>query len=87
MPPKLLDIIKPMIDYNQRVDKVDYRKCIFIFLSNTGSKAITDAYLKFWRNGVRREDIKLKDFENLITQGAFNEEGKHHFSIQKPGLS
>lgn len=75
MPPKLLDVIKPIIDYNENVEKVDYRKCIFIFLSNTGSAVITDAYLNFWRNGIKREDIKLKDFENLITQGAFNEAG------------
>lgn len=75
MPPKVLDIIKPFIDYNVRVEKIDYRKSVFIFLSNTGSTAITNEYIKLWRNGYKREDIKLKDFESIITQGAFNEVG------------
>ncbi|KRT80583.1 hypothetical protein AMK59_7257 [Oryctes borbonicus] len=75
MPAKILDIIKPMIDYNERVEGVDYRQSIFIFISNTGSAAIVDTYLDFWKNGNRREGIKLKDFEKIITQGAFNEAG------------
>jgi hypothetical protein len=29
-----------------------------------------------WENGTKREDIKLKDFEELIRKGAFNEKGK-----------
>lgn len=76
MPSKVLDIIKPIIDYNDHVEKVDYRKSIFIFMSNTGSGAILDKYLSFWRNGIVRDNIKLRDFEKLITDGAFNEEGK-----------
>jgi hypothetical protein len=29
-----------------------------------------------WGNGTKREDIKLKDFEDIIRKGAFNEKGK-----------
>jgi hypothetical protein len=29
-----------------------------------------------WEKGTKREDIKLKDFEDLIRKGAFNEKGK-----------
>ncbi|GJQ74640.1 hypothetical protein Trydic_g21493 [Trypoxylus dichotomus] len=56
IPSTLLDIIKPIIDYNERVEGIDYRK------------------------RKRREDIKAKDFEKLITQGAFNEAGGFYLS-------
>lgn len=78
MPPKVLNVIKPMIDYNQDVEKVDYRKAIFIFLSNTGESLITEKAVQLWKAGVRREDVRLQDFESLITMGAFNEEGEHY---------
>lgn len=38
--------------------------------------------LKMWRNGVKREDITLKDMESLIERGAFNEQGmKMKFTV------
>lgn len=80
MPPTILNGIKPVIDYREHLENVDYRKSIFIFLSNTGSTLINEHYMKFWRDGVRREDIKLSDFEKLIAQGAFNEQGGFHHS-------
>lgn len=46
--------------------------------------------LKMWRNGVKREEITLKDMESLIEKGAFNEDGMkdrftrlHHFHCMK----
>lgn len=76
MPSNVLNIIKPMIDYRDDVDGVDYRECIFIFLSNTGADLINEQFLEMWKNGgVKREDLKLKDFEGLITKGSFNEKG------------
>jgi len=53
---------------------------VFIFISNTGGSVITNQMLKLWRAGVLRKDIKLQDFEKLIAQGAFNEEGGFHHS-------
>lgn len=75
MPPEVLNGIKPIIDYHDSLEGVDYKKTVFIFISNTGSHKITDHYLSLWRNAVARKDIKLKDFEKLISAGAFNEEG------------
>lgn len=76
MPPGVLNAIKPIIDYRNVVDGKDYTKAIFIFLSNTGAALINQQYQKHWKEGKRREDLKLTDFENLIMQGAFNEVGK-----------
>lgn len=68
-------MLKPLLDYNEYVENVDYRQSIFIFLSNTGSSLIVEEMKKFWLNGIPRTDIKLKDFEKLILKGAFNEKG------------
>lgn len=77
MPPGVLNAIKPIIDYRNVVDGADYTQSIFIFLSNTGASLINKQYQEFWKAGKRREDIQLKDFENVIMQGAFNEKGKY----------
>ncbi|KAE8744984.1 hypothetical protein FOCC_FOCC008397 [Frankliniella occidentalis] len=81
MPPEVLDALNPFIDYHKEVDKVDYRKSIFVLLSNTGAKLINQKALELWSSGKQREDIKLSDFENMIRTGAFNEPG----GLQKSG--
>lgn len=78
--PKIFNWIKPVLDYNRKIDGVDYSKCIFIFLSNTGSSSITSITRELWQKGRVREDIELKDFENIIMLGAFNEKGGFHQS-------
>ena len=52
-----------------------YRKTVFIFLSNTGSKKIVEFVLNWWGEGKTRADITLKDIEYLVQNGAFNEKG------------
>lgn len=80
MPPGTIDALKPFLDYHERIDEVDYRKNIFIFLSNAGSSSIVDLALSFWSNGRDREEITMKDIEPLVTRGAFNERGGFQFS-------
>ncbi|KZS09814.1 Torsin-like protein [Daphnia magna] len=76
MPSGVLDGIKAYLDYVDRVDGVDYRKSIFIFLSNTGGKEITKKVHDIWLKGnVKREELTVRDFERLVELGAFNEEG------------
>lgn len=75
MPSGVLNSIKPLIDYRDVVDGADYTQCIFIFLSNTGSDLINEQYEDYWRQGRQRESLQLKDFEKLISTGAFNEKG------------
>ncbi|KAJ8945873.1 hypothetical protein NQ318_002713 [Aromia moschata] len=80
MPPTVLDAIKPMIDYRDIVDGVDYTRSVFIFLSNTGSGLINEHYEELWNRGRQREDVTLNDFELMISKGAFNEEGGFYLS-------
>jgi len=80
MPPGVLDGIKPFLDHYEAIDGVDYRRNIFIFLSNTGGKEITETALKTWREGKDREEITFTHLEPLIANGAFNEEGGLQYS-------
>ncbi|KAM8802026.1 torsin-1B [Rhynchonycteris naso] len=70
--PGVIDGIKPFLDYYEQVDGVSYRKAVFIFLSNAGGDLITEAALKFWRAGRKREDVQLNDLEHVLSVGVFN---------------
>ncbi|KAK3611105.1 hypothetical protein CHS0354_000112 [Potamilus streckersoni] len=72
MPPGLIDTIKPYLDYYENLGGVDYRKAIFIFLSNSGGKDIAEETMNYWNKGKKREDIKLKDMEDIIQKPALN---------------
>jgi len=80
MPIGILDTIKPFIDFHEQLHGVDYRKSIFIFLSNTAGSDITQRTLDYWRAGKARDSISLTEMEELITVAAYNEEGGLRFS-------
>jgi len=80
MPAAVLDAVKPFLDHYEIIDGVDYRKNVFIFLSNTGGKEITETTINNWRSGKDRTQINFSDLEPLIAAGAFNEEGGLKFS-------
>ena len=75
MPIGLIDVLKPYLDHYPDVGKVDFRKSIFIFLSNTGAHLINDAVLKHWKEGKKREDIEIKQMDKVINLGEFNTKG------------
>lgn len=80
MVPGMIDGIKPFIDHHSSVEGVDFRKSIFIFLSNTGGRDITKETLRAWENGRSREELEYRDMEHLVHTGAFNELGGLHHS-------
>ena len=75
MPEGMIDSIKPFINLYESVDGQNFRKSIFIFLSNTGGKEIARKTYSFWTDGRRREEISYSDLEPLVENGAFNELG------------
>ncbi|XP_051961157.1 torsin-1A-like [Xyrauchen texanus] len=85
MNPKIIETIKPYLDYNPHLNGVSYRNAIFIFLSNAGGQVITDLTLDFWRNGKQREEIRInsKELEMQIVQNVFNAKnsGFQHSSL------
>ena len=44
LPEGVIDAVKPFIDHHETVGGVDFRRCIFIFLSNTGGKEASFCY-------------------------------------------
>jgi len=78
--PGFIDAIKPFVDITGKINGVDYRRSIFIFLSNTGGKEINKLTLENRKNGINREDIVLKEVEPLIKKGMFNKKGGLHES-------
>ena len=50
----------------QSINGVDFRKSMFIFLSNTGGKQLTLKTLEAWKEGRKREDITYQELEELV---------------------
>ncbi|XP_046369886.2 torsin-1A-like [Haliotis rufescens] len=72
MPSGLIDTIKPYLDYYENLGGVNYRKAIFLFLSNTAGGDITQYVYQHWSNGYPRKDIKMADVEKIISRAALN---------------
>ena len=83
MPVGLVDVLKPFLDHYPEVEGVNCRKAMFLFLSNTGAKLINSEVLDNWRRGNDRSHITIKQMDNIINYGAFNEkqQGFWHTSL------
>ncbi|XP_073439527.1 torsin-1B-like isoform X1 [Dendrobates tinctorius] len=82
----LIDAIKPFLDYYEHIDGVSYRKAIVIFLSNVGDDLVNRLMLQFWGSGKKREDLELKDVENVLSVELFNNKNsgfRHSGLIEK----
>ena len=55
-----MDAVKPFIDYHEEVQGLDFRRTIFIFLSNTGRDEINKIAYNSWESGKHREDLTYK---------------------------
>ncbi|ESN95815.1 hypothetical protein HELRODRAFT_86403, partial [Helobdella robusta] len=73
MPVGLIDTIKPYLDHHHEIDGLDYRKAIFILLSNTGGKVINELTYDHWMASHDREKITLHSVQMAISKSAFNE--------------
>merc|ERR1719334_2636078 len=80
MPPGMIDGVKPFIDHHSHVEGVNFRRAVFLFLSNTGGRDITKETLKVWEQGKPRDSLEYRDLEFLVNRGAFNELGGLHRS-------
>ncbi|WAQ97840.1 TOR1B-like protein [Mya arenaria] len=72
MPPGVIDTIKPYLDFYEELGGVDYRKSTFFFLSNTAGTDIAERTIKYWSEGIPRENIRLKEMEEVIRLPALN---------------
>lgn len=87
VPRKLLDVIKPYIEYYEDISGTIYRHATFIFISNTGGNAINNYVIDHWRLGGTREEIQLKDLETIVTSAAYSaESGLFHSELISKSL-
>ncbi|XP_022084192.1 torsin-1A-like [Acanthaster planci] len=78
MPEGLLDSIRTFLDYNIHIDGVDYRKTIFIFLSNIAAREISNKTADHLLAGRSRTEITLKEMEKVIEVTANKASGECH---------
>nr|XP_034300730.1 torsin-1A-like [Crassostrea gigas] len=83
MPAGILDTLKPYFDFYEQLGGTDYRKAMFIFLSNTAGEDISKHALNNWHSEFKREDIGLKEMEQIISTAAINSKtsGMYHSDI------
>ncbi|NWW44986.1 TOR3A protein, partial [Pedionomus torquatus] len=62
----LLDAIKPFVARYDNKGQMDYRRSIFLFLSNLGGNTINEVALDFWRAGQAREEISMEFLEQRL---------------------
>lgn len=74
MPPQVLDALVPYIDHPALLEGTNYKKSIFIFLSNVGATEINQIAHQAWLDGKRREHLTFKDFDQVLSNEAFNSE-------------
>lgn len=72
MPVEILNSLTPFIGH-QVVDGIDYRKGIFIFISNTGGERINNVTLEALKHGRKREDLTQEDFKSVFSPDSFPE--------------
>lgn len=76
MPGGIFDSITGILDHHTLVRGRDFRKAIFIFLTNYGGEEITKVlYLLTTSKGLFRHDTKLHHFEDIIKIGVYNRQG------------
>jgi len=77
MPPGVLDALVPFIHHpGQVLDGYNYKQAMYVFLSNSGANDITKITRQAWHDGRKREELHFKDFEQALSNEAFNSKGE-----------
>ncbi|XP_062497468.1 prosalusin isoform X1 [Pezoporus occidentalis] len=83
MHPGLIDVILPFLGPSWVVYGTNYRKAIFIFISNAGGEQINAMTLDLWRARKDREEISLQDLEPAVSRAVFD---NPHSGFWKSGI-
>ncbi|CAH2316226.1 prosalusin isoform X1 [Pelobates cultripes] len=67
MHPGIIDVLVPFLGPSWVVYGTNYRKAIFIFISNAGGDVINQVALDFWRDRKDREEIQLRHLQSAIS--------------------
>ncbi|XP_011362552.1 prosalusin isoform X1 [Pteropus vampyrus] len=74
--PGLMEVLRPFLGSSSVVFGTNYRKAIFIFISNTGGEQINQVVLEAWRLHQDREEIRLQELEPVISRAVLD--NPHH---------
>lgn len=77
----LTDVLLNYVDINYNHDKLDFRKSVFIFLSNSASNEIVSLTLDLEEINVNRDQFELKEFQKKIESHVYK-----HKNEQNKGL-
>nr|XP_048288102.1 prosalusin isoform X3 [Myodes glareolus] len=72
LPPGLIEVLQPFLGPSWVVYGTNYRKAIFIFISNTGGEQINQVALEAWRSRRDREEISLQDLEPAVSRAVLD---------------
>uniref|UniRef100_A0A3Q4BIA7 Torsin n=1 Tax=Mola mola TaxID=94237 RepID=A0A3Q4BIA7_MOLML len=72
MPPGLIDVLEPFLGPSHVVFRTNYRKAFYIFISTTGEELINKVALENRQTGRDREEIRLVDLEESLSQTVYN---------------
>ncbi|XP_025022746.1 torsin-3A [Python bivittatus] len=79
----LLNALKPYVDHYGNTDKIDYRRSIFLFLSNGGGNIINKVALDFWQAGQAREEITMEYLEQYLRKDLLDAPDAHNCLLQE----
>ncbi|XP_054272183.1 torsin-like protein isoform X2 [Macrosteles quadrilineatus] len=82
IPDGILDVISAAVQIG-KTSEYDFRKVIFILLSNAGGTELNKEALSSYKQGIRREDMNLRRLTNLIATAAVNEGGLKNSQLVK----
>lgn len=74
-PPGMFDSLVTYLEHHESIDGYDYRRSIFIFLSNSLGEEIGNRLVDLMEQGKMREDVKLNEFERDLLLGSYNVDG------------
>ncbi|CAH8849067.1 unnamed protein product [Trichobilharzia szidati] len=80
MPHGILDVLAPLLEIRESVEGVDFRRSIFLFLSNAGGNYINRRTYEHLVGGKKREDLRYTDIDRVLAKSAFNNEGGLQYS-------
>ena len=87
MPEGIIDGLKPFLEPQPMFNGVDYRKSIFIFISNVGGKEITKHCYSITNKGKSRDSITLSELQTVLQSSAYEQEnGLRNSGIVKKNL-
>lgn len=72
MPPGLFDAIVTLLDHHAYTKQLDFRRSIFIFLSNVAGPEIAGKLKSLVDRGTWREETQLHDFESTLEIASYN---------------